>query len=673
MPHTVLRQLWPWLLAPLLLLGGCAQRGGTPGGPPPAVVERLELHKRQPAWGGQRFGEVGAYELVVATAHVKVDPAHPANQAIADLALAAGPDGAVRYRSNVLLLRPRDAARASGVWVFDVANRGRKLMLQLVNDGALQADTAAQAGNAWLMRQGHTLVWVGWQGDMPLDPTGNTVGMALPVATQGGAPVTGPSLEEVVFDNADAQGVIPLSYPAASTDPARAHLTVQARPDAPANVLPTSAWRFKDASTVELQRPAGFDAGAIYQFSYQARDPRPMGLGMAAVRDVLGFLKTATTDAAGQPQPLADLRPRVTVALGISQSGRFLRDFIWQGFNAAPGGGRVFDGALPTIAGSRKTFTNVRWAQPGRYSRQHEDHTYFGDQFPFTYASSTDALTGRTDGLYTRCQASRSCPKLMHLDSSLEFWQARSSLVATDTAGRDLAPPEDVRLYLMASTQHVSAATPAAGICQVPNNPARQAATYRALMARLVAWARDGTAPPASRFPGVQAGTLVAPQAAAMGWPDLAALGLALPAAPNVLAVVDHAQHPPRADATRRYPVLVPKVDADGHDLAGIRGPDVAVPLATHTGFNQRKAGFAPGQLCGLNGAYLPLATTAAERAARRDPRPAVAERHASRAAYLQRVRAAAEALRADGLMLDEDVARTLEAAAQDPRVQALP
>ncbi len=670
---NILRCAQGLFLMPALLLAACAMRGPAADAGPAATVERLEIVSRKPAFGATRFGDAGEYEIVVAIAHVKTNPAHPGNRSIVDLAAAADADGMVRYRTDVVILRPRASDKASRVLVFDVANRGRKLMLPLVDDGDLQADTAAQAGNGWLMRQGHTMLWVGWQGDITLDKSGQNLGMALPVATDRGAPITGTSLEEMVFDAPGSVGAMPLSYPSATPDPARAELTVRARPGAPATVLPADAWRFKSASEIEIKRPAGFDAGAIYQFRYEARDPRPMGLGMAAVRDVVSFLKSAQPDAAGQPQPLADIKPDVTVALGISQSGRFLRDFIWQGFNAAPGGGRVFDAAMPTISGSRKSFTNVRWAQPGRYSRQHEDHGYYGDQFPFGYATITDPVSGRTDGIFARCRTDDTCPKLMHVDSNLEFWQGRASLVVTDGAGRDVALPDDVRAYLMSSTQHVTAGSPTAGICQLPNNPARQSSTYRVLLTRLVAWARGAQLPPPSRYPSVAGGTLVEPERAAMGFPDVGKLGLTLPLALNELNPVDHSVTPARADTGRRYKVLVPRTDADGHDLAGIRVPDIEAPLATHTGFGLRKPGFAEGQLCGLNGSYLPLAKDAQERSAKQDPRRSIAERYPTRTAYVQGVRTSAERLKAEGLMLDEDVARVLDVAAKDARVQALP
>jgi hypothetical protein len=670
--NDILRWAHVAFLLPALLVG-CALPEKGPSSGPAATVERIEVVNRKPAFGGTRFGDVGEYEMIVAVAHVKVDPRHQANQRIIDLAAAADPDGMVRYRTDVVILRPREADKASRVLVFEVANRGRKLVLPLIDDGDLQADTAKQAGNGWLMRQGHTMLWIGWQGDLPLDRSGQNVGMALPLATDRGAPITGTSLEELIFDAPGALGTMPLSYPTATPDTARAELTVRARPDTPATVLSADSWRYKNASEIEFKRPPEFDAGAIYQFRYEARDPRPMGLGMAAVRDVVTFLKVAQTDAEGQTQPMADIRPNVTVVLGISQSGRFLRDFLWQGFNAAPSGGRVFDAAMPTISGSRKSFTNARWAQPGRVSLEHEDHWFYGDQFPFGYGTITDPMTGRTDGIFARCRTDDTCPKLMHVDSNLEFWQGRSSLVVTDGAERDVPLPYDVRAYLMSSTQHVASRAPVAGICQLPNNPAKQSSTYRALMTRLIAWARDAQPPPPSRFPSVAAGTLVLPQRASMGFPDLGSLGLVLPAVLNDLNPADQSVIPARVDTNRRYMLFVPRTDADGHDIAGIRVPDIDAPLATHTGFGLRKAGFAEGQLCGLNGSYLPLSNDVQERSAKRDPRLSIAERYSTRMAYVQQVRASAERLKTDGLMLEEDVARAIEAAIKDPRVQALP
>ena len=215
-------------------------------------------------------------------------------------------------------------------------------------------------------------------------------------------------------------------------------------------------WRYVDEREIEITRPAGFDGGAIYEFIYEAKDPIVMGLGFAAMRDAVSFLRYEPADRAGNPNPVAvdGELARTATSLGISQSGRMLRDLVYQGFNEDVAGRVVFDGIHPNIAGSRKTFTNYQFGQPGRWQKQHEDHVYPGDQFPFTYATLTDPLTGRTDGLLERCRASDTCPKVVHSDGEAELWQARASLVVTDPAGGHIELPENVRVYLLAGTQH---------------------------------------------------------------------------------------------------------------------------------------------------------------------------------------------------------------------------
>lgn len=640
-------------------------------GPTPAVVEKLDLTARKPAFAGQSFGAIGAYEFIAGVATVRVDPKNPANAAVVDIDKAADGDGFARFQTDVVILRPVDASKASRALIVDIANRGNKLALARLADGANQYDTAAQAGNGWPMRQGHTFAWIGWQGDVPLGKAGQLVGTRFPVARNGTAAITGPSLEEFIFDKAEPKSMGELTYPAASQDQAKATLTVRATPAAAPTTLTASAWRFVDDRKIEITRPDGFDAGAIYQFTYEARDPMVMGLGLVALRDVTTFLKTGSATGA-VANPIADIKPNVAVVIGISQSGRFLRDFVWYGFNRAANGRKVFDGAMAMIAGSRKSFTNARFAQPGRFSRQHEDHIYYGDQFPFSYAVTSDPVGGKRDGIFARCRTTDTCPKLMQLDSNLEFWQARAALVVADGRGKAIPIPRDVRLYLMASTQHGPAAKPGIGICQQLNNPAAQAPLSRALMARLIAWAHDGRTPPASRYPTVGKG-LVEPQRAAIGFPDLAAIGVNFPKVYNQLTVVDYAANPPRIDAAKPYKITMPRTDKDGHDIDGVRMPEIAAPLATYSGWGLRKAGFGEGDLCGLNGVYVPFAKDATERTATRDPRPSIAERYVSRRAYVGKFKAAAAALRKDGFLLDEDVARLSEAAAKDPRIAHLP
>jgi hypothetical protein len=624
---------------------------------PAAEIEKFEVVGRAIAFDGKRFEDVGQYETVTAVAHVRVNPRHPSNRIITDLDKAVGPDGWVHYQTDVVVLRPRDGARASQVMLVDVPNRGNKIFNYMVNEGQGQFDHAGADGVGYTMRRGYSMVWIGWQGDIPLARDGKTVGAALPVARDGGKAITGWSIEEKVFDDVKPVGTLALTYPAVSTE-AEGHLTVRAR--AASQPVEVTTWRWASTNAIEITRPAGYDAGAIYEFRYQARDPRVMGLGFSALRDVSAWLRTAR----GADNPLADIKPSVALAVGVSQSGRMLRDFIWYGFNADPRGGKVFDGIMPLVAGGKKSFTNYRFALPGRNSTQHNESLTPGDQFPFSYAVTRDPLTGRSDGIFARCQQSATCPKLMHVDSSTEFWQGRASLVATDGAGKDIALPPDVRTYLISSTQHVYAKDPpTVGICQYPSNTARQAPLVRALVDDMVAWVREGTAPPPSQFPSLADARLAQPTQDAVGFPAIRPTPIAFPAAINGLSVTDYSAQPWRADSARRYQVLVPMVDEDGHDIAGVRLPDIAVPLATHAGWNLRRAYFAEGELCGLNGMMLPLPA----RAQPGDPRRSLAHRYPTRLEYAKAVALSARALRDRGLLLQEDVDRYIDRAKSNP------
>ncbi|MFD2368249.1 alpha/beta hydrolase domain-containing protein [Pseudoduganella sp. GCM10020061] len=640
-----------------LALAGCGINLRGPNAPA-AEVERFEVVSRTPAFGGASFEGVGQYETVTAIAHMRVNPHHPANRAIADIGMAQRSGAWVRYKTDVIVLRPRDAAKASRVMVVDVPNRGNKLFMRMANEGNGALASKDAAGTGYTMRQGHTLVWIGWQGDVPLAGDGKVAGMELPLASDGGKPLTGMTVEEAVFDDVKPVSRMKLAYPAAGEQGARLRVRAHMQ-DAPVDVI---SWRWVSPREIEIDRPKAFDAGAIYEFVYEARDPKVMGLGLAALRDVTQFLKDET---AGN-NPVADIDPQVALAVGVSQSGRVLRDFIWQGFNAAPQGGRVFDGAMPLIAGAKKSFTNYRFGRPSRNSKQHGEHFTPGDQFPFSYGVTTDPVSGRTDGIFARCATDNTCPKLMHVDSSTEFWQGRASLVVTDGAGKDIALPEGVRVYLMSSTQHVWSDEPAlAGVCSYRQSTAPQAPLVRALLERLAAWSRDGTPPPASSYPTIAGYRLAPARPEATGFPDLSSYGVRYPQVINWLHVVDYGAVPAQTDAARRYQLLVPVVDADGHDIAGVRLPDIDVPLATYAGWNLRREGFAQGQLCGLDGFAVPLPVTRKEG----DPRLSIAQRYPSRLEYAKAVALSARALRDRGLLLQEDVDRYIERAKAERRV----
>ena len=612
-----------------------------------AQITRIDLQiVESPALDGQRFGQVGQYERLRGIAHGEVDPDDPRHREIVNLEHAPrNGSGRVEYGTAVEIYRPIDMTRWNRAIYHTVANRGG-------------AGAAAPA----LLERGFALVRVGWQGD--LAPTDENIVAFLPVATHpDGSSLVGTALEERIFDDADTVSRARLTYSTASLDRGETTLTVRRSQQAPRTTPADLNWGYVSSTEIQIDRPAGFDGGAIYEFVYQAKDPIVMGLGFAAMRDVVSFLRYAETDRSGNANPLAfEGLPGMAIALGISQSGRVLRDFLYQGFNEDVSGRIVFDGMHPHIAGSRKSFTNYQFSQPGRWQKQHEDHVYPGDQFPFTYVTLSDPVSGRTDGLQERCAASNTCPKIMHSDGEAELWQARSSLVVTDPLGQHIDLPENVRVYLIAGTQHgggpgVHATTPTHDICQNLDNPLALGQTRVALSVALYEWVEKGIEPPPSRFPTVANGGLV--KAAAIGFPDIP--GVKYSGSYNPLHLSDHRSVPPeQGDA---YTVLVARGDADGNMTDGVRHPNLAVPIGTHTGWNLRREGFAEGEQCAGTGSFIPFSTTHSERQASGDPRRSLDERYPDHQAYVRAVAAAADSLVQDRLLLRRDADKIVQLA----------
>ena len=609
------------------------------GGTAPAQVTRIDLPVvESPALGGESFGAGGRYERLRGVVMGEVDPDDPRHRDVVNLDRAPRNDrGRVEYRATVEIYRPVDMTRWNRALYHTVPNRG----------GAGAAERA-------LLERGFALVRVGWQGDIA--PTDTNIVAELPVAAQAdGSPIVGAALEEMIFDDDASRSHHRLTYPTASRDPSGGMLSVRATQTGRRQAPPDLAWTWVSDTEIEVARPAGFDGGAIYEFIYQAKNPIVLGLGFAAMRDAISFLRYEAADADGHPNPLGEAGPpRTAISIGISQSGRMLRDFLYQGFNEDVEGRMVFDGIHPNIAGSRKTFTNYQFGQPGRWQKQHEDHVYPGDQFPFTYTTLTDPLGGRTDGLQERCAASDTCPKIVHSDSEAELWQARASLVVTDPAGGPIELPDNVRVYLFAGTQHgggpgVHVGRPSAGLCQNPSNPLALAQVRTALSLALHDWVEKGVAPPESRFPTAGGGGLV--PASAVDFPAIP--GVTWSGSYNPLRLADHRSLPPmRGDA---YTVLVGRTDADGNMVDGVRHPNLVAPIGTFTGWNLRREGFAEGAQCRGTGSFIPFAATRAERRSSGDPRPSLEERYADHTAYVRAVGAAAEALVEDRLLLPED------------------
>jgi hypothetical protein len=542
-----------------------------------------------------------------------------------------------------------------------VPNRGNQPIMPRLN-GAPEGGHPQHAGNGFLMRRGFTMVWSGWQGDVP--PGADRLTARLPII----AGITGMVREEFI---AEATGLLgdgniqelseerfvgTLVYPVA--EPAGATLTVREREADPRVTPPGLGWRLVDDRHVEITRPTatGFDRGAIYEFVYRARDPIVMGIGFAAIRDIVSFLRYATKDNPLAPQD----RPCIRHALGfgISQSGRVLRDLVYLGFNQDLAGRQVFDGILPVVAGSRRTCINWQFAQAGRYSRQHEDHSYGDDQFPFSYPTLNDPISGRSGGILQRARDAGVCPKVLHVDTESDLWQARSSLIVTDTSGADIAMPDEVRVYTVSLVSHAPFRPLSKPVMQLPGNRLGYGAFMRALLVALFEWLEHRVAPPDSRFPSRADGSLVTLAEARATFPRLPQVNF--PNVLNELRLRDHSVEPIESIA---YPVFVQATDADGNALGGIRHPMVDAPLATHTGWSLRASGYGEGELFTIQGSMIPFATTEAERQRTGDPRPSVEGRYASRDVWAARLAAATDRLVVERLLLPEDGDRLLAAA----------
>lgn len=601
-----------------------------------------------PVFDGKDFGNAGAYERIDAIATFAVDPKSARAANIVDIDKAPlNADGEVEFSTEVSILRPLDAAKRSSTLLYEVPNRGRNLSFLMLNRGSSVKvpSSSEEAGDGFLMSRGLTIVWSGWQTHLADE---DLLNLNLPIL-EG---VTGSSREEFIFDKAAEVSSGKLTYPAADLDPAKATLTVRAKESDERQTPEGLSFKYLSPTEIEITRPASADAGAIYEFIYPAKDAVPAGLAFIATSDLISFLR-------GNPghdaeNPLSGIEH--TIGLGISQAGRFLRDLIYQGFNADENGSRVFDGAMPHIAGSRKTFTNYSFAQPGRYSRQHEDHDYPGDQFPFTYAETTDPLTGKTESILTACTASDTCPKVMQTDTSTEFWQARASLLTTSPAGEALDMPDNVRLYFLAGAPHFngwSATVKEAATCQYLTNPMSPGPVMRALLVAMERWVADETAPPASRYPSLSNGTLTTLEELKL--PKIA--GAVATPVYNPLQVMDHSMLPPKSGDN--YPVLLPVVDADGIPQGGVKMAYAQAPMGTYLGWNLRKEGFSAGELCSLTGSFIAFPETASSD----DSRTPLSERYASADDYLAAVKTAAEGLVKEGLMLEEDIGYVMEKA----------
>jgi alpha/beta hydrolase family protein len=569
----------------------------------------------------------------------------------------------VEYVADFYLLRPLDGGR--GRLLLDVPNRGRKIALGMFNSTPRSNDPTSKEdfGNQFLMRHGYTVAWIGWQPDVPRRD--GMMALTVPRVPGVSARVRCEFRPNARVDALPLADRYHIPHPVARLDDPEARLSVREHADAPAVTVPRAAWRFPDAASVALD--GGFQPGRIYDCYYRAQDPPVVGLGFTAVRDAAGFLRWGT---AAEGNPCAGQLERSYV-FGVSQSGRFLRHLLYLGLDRDEAGRFVWDALIPHVAGARRGEFNCRFGQPS-LNAVHA----VGSLFPFTDGEQEDPVTGQRDALLRRLIGRATPPRIFTINSSAEYWRGDGSLVHTDVGGRrDVAPPGFVRQYLFAGTQHTPGALPpppadpnTGGRGVHPFSVVDYSPLLRAALANLDRWVSEGVEPPPSAVPRLADATAVPAEATrpvyaripGARFPDRIVRPQRLDFGPHVERGV--ASLPPKLGAP--FVTLVSAVDGDGNERAGIRPPELRVPLATFTGWNPRhpEQG-APGDLMAMMGSTLPFARTREERLRSGDPRPSIEERYAGRADYLARVRREAEAMVAARQLLAEDVAAVVERA----------
>lgn len=628
------------------------------------MITSIDIDSSEALADGRIFGAAGAYVRMVGSAYGEVDQGHPGNSGIADIDKAAcNGRGKVEYAADVFILRPADPAKGNGRILHEVNNRGHKRLFCRLAGGAEDQNEMRDMdglGTAFLLTQGYTVVWSGWDATVPRNNA--RLSIDVPVATENGRSIVSPMRDELVTGTRDHKSdEFRLTYGAASLDKSKARLTVRRyQSDAP-KAIPEDDWGFVDARTIRLL-PAGTkpQLGSLYELRFLASNPLVLGLGYAATRDIISYLRY---EPAGKE--LLGGAISHTLSIGFSQSGRFLRDFTAQGFNKDETGQRVFDGLLAHTGGSGRVFFNQRFGQPNRTGSRHQDHDKPESVFPFSTASLTNPISGETASLFP---GDPTDPLMMSTNTSTEYWQKGASLIHTDPMGTaDVALPDNSRVYLIAGTQHNahSGAADALGPCANPRNPHSPMPVLRALLAALDEWVVNGRPPPDSCVPLLADSGLVTPDMFAFP----AIPGAKVPSGMNEIGPLGDWLDP--KTPTQFYRPLVPAIDADGNETGGVRLPDIIAPLATYTGWNIFKAPLPDGELADRDGSCLPFAATpeAAQQAG--DPRPSIAERYQNRAAYVAMVKAAADDLVRQRLLLPEDATAYVDKAKADPRLGA--
>jgi hypothetical protein len=639
-----------------------------------AEVVRIEVQKRADLVGAQPFGAAGPYEKLAGRIFFAVDPTLPANRTVVDIAKAPrNAAGKVEFSADFYLIKPKQIARGNGAVLYEVSNRGGKGMLGFFNhaSGSLDPTNAADMGDGFLMRQGFTLLWVGWQFDVPQRP--GLVRVYPPIATDNGKPIRGLVRSDFVVTEKDTDHSLSdrdhAAYVVADPSSPENVMTVRDTVEGARRIVPRAQWSFSaDGTRVVLSSSGKFEPGKIYEVVYTAENPPLVGLGPAAIRDMIAALKYKSADPVGIPSGAIT---RAT-AFGVSQSGRFLRKYLYDGFNRSEDNRKVFDGVIAHVAGAGRGSFNHRFAQPSRDGHPYLNFFYPTDIFPFTDVAETDPETGASDGLLTHAGSPELLPKVFYTNSEYEYWGRAASLIHTTIDGKADAPLMDnVRIYLLAAGQHGPGAfPPTTTIGQQQNNPLDYRWAMKALLLAMDRWTAGGALPPPSRYPRIDDNTLVPPDR--LKFPKVA--GVVTTTTTHRAYHADYGPRfategvitiePPRIGTA--FPTLVPQVDADGNGLAGVRMPELSVPLATYTGWNLFNDRSGPTTvLSSMQGSYIPIPRTTADRKRTSDPRSSLEERYHDKDQYVGLITKASLTLIDQGFLLAEDLAVVVKNAAR--------
>jgi Alpha/beta hydrolase domain len=633
-----------------------------------ARVIHVEITSHTDVQNGRPFGDAGAYERIVGRVYFSVAVANPHNRRIVDLQNAVNlKNGEVEFSSDFVAVRPKDSSKGNGSMLLEVPNRGNAFIIALVDGGA--RDVVGDAGDGWLLRSGFTVASLGWQWDAAGQ---EALRLYAPIAKENGKTITGllrgdltpwKEMDEIPLGHLITGRIGGTEYPLAARDDSRNVLTVRSSRDAKRTMIPRSRWQFAHTVNGKLEPSdryihlnGGFQPGKIYEYVYVVKDPVVAGLGFAAVRDFASYAKHDTHTVVPAARVYGE---------GISQNGRFLRDFIYQGFNADEEGRMALDGVLAHVAGAGRGSFNCRFAQPSRDAQPMSSIFFPTDIFPFTDLPETDSVTAERGGLLDRATADHVAPKIFFSNTSYEYWGRAAALIHITPDGRRDAPiSPSVRVYHFTGLQHFSGRFPPARgegdlLGQKPQSPLPVRYFWRAMIANMDAWVRGNIAPPKSSYPAITGGTLVPlgeysfPAIPGVNKPHEANAGMRLDFGPKWREGILSLRPPKVGEA---FPVLVPQVDADGNERDGVRLPEITVPLATYTPWNLRDPSIgAADQRVSFEGSYLPFPKTAVERQENGDPRPSIAERYNSREDYVNRFTRAVDELVKERWIIPED------------------